>query len=243
MAVHRFWKIAACLALSALAACGKTTPVGGAPGVQVASVSEMPVPTMADFTPEASDALIRPLDVLDVQLFGVEDLSRAVQVSATGAIDYPLIGSIQAMGRTTDELANDIEARMRATYVRDPDITVRITGRAVQNLTVSGEVARPGRYPVEGPVTLMEAVALGGGLAEEAKRDEVLVFRTIGDERYIGVYNLQGIARGNYADPTVYPNDIVMVGDSPGRRRLQNILEIATAVSSPLVILERVLLN
>ncbi|WP_052761763.1 polysaccharide biosynthesis/export family protein [Aurantiacibacter luteus] len=236
-----FRKIIAMAAVSLLAACASTPPVGGAPNTQVATVSDLPTPGVADLAPSVTDAQLRPLDVLQVDLFGVEDLSREVQVGANGTFDYPLIGAVNAVGRTPEELARELESRLRQSYVLDPNVTVRLKGRAQQYVTVGGEVSSPGRLPIEGPVTLMEAVAMGGGLDEYAKRDEVLVFRTVDGERYIGVYNLQGIQRGNYADPTVYPNDIVMVGDSPGRRRLENILSLATAISSPLVILERVL--
>ena len=232
---------AALVALSLLAACASTTPVGGAPGSQLAVATELPAPVAADFAPALDDAQLRPLDVLVVEMFGVEDLSREVQIGPGGNISYPVIGTVAAAGRTTEELAFELESRFRQSYVLDPDVTVRIKSRAERFVTVGGEVGNPGRFPIERPITLMEAVALGGGMDEYAEREEVLVFRTVGSERYIGVYNLQGIERGNYADPTVYPNDVVMVGDSPGRRRIENILQIATAVSTPLVLLERVL--
>ncbi|GGD49582.1 hypothetical protein GCM10011411_06690 [Aurantiacibacter arachoides] len=234
-------KIIALAALSLLAACASTPPLGGAPGSQVTTAAELPVPTVADFAPVSTDAQLRPLDVLEVVLFGIEDLSRTVQVGANGTFTYPLIGSVSAIGRTPEELGIELENRFRQTYVLNPDVTVRVTARAQQYVTVGGEIASPGRFEIDGPITLMEAVAMGGGLDEYAARDEVLVFRTVGDDRYIGVYNVEGIQRGNYADPTVYPNDIVMVGDSPGRRRLERILTLTTALSAPLVILERVL--
>ena len=235
-------KIAGLVAMVLLSACAtKQEPVGGAPGMQLASVTGLPTPTLADYTPDAMQAMVRPLDVVVVDVFGVEELSRQLQVSANGTLLYPLIGSVQAAGRTPEELAYEIQSRLRNGYVRDPDVTLRIASRSEQLVTVGGEVETPGRFPVEGPITLMEAVALGGGMDEYAKRDEVLVFRTVGEERYIGVYNVEGIERGNYADPMIYPNDIVMVGDSPGRRRLESIIQIATAISSPLVVLERVI--
>lgn len=201
----------------------------------------MPQPTLQDYTQVRGEEALRPLDVLKVEVFGVEELSREVQVDAAGTIDYPLVGSLTAAGLTIGELSLVLEERLRNTYVLDPDVSARIIERAERHVTVGGEVTKPGRYPIEGPVTLMEAVALGGGMDEYAAHDEVLVFRTVGDDRYIGVYDVKGIARGNYPDPTVYPKDIVMVGDSPGRRRLENILQITTAVGTPLILLERIL--
>ncbi len=189
--------------------------------------------------PDAQYNLLRPLDVVQIEVFGVPELTRSAQVGATGSLDFPLIGTVPAMGRTPEELSLDIETRLRGTYVLDPDVTTRITERSQQLFTISGEVSRPGRYPITAPISLMEAVALGGGLEEYAKRDEVLVFRTVGENRYIGVYNLQGIQRGNYADPTIYASDVVIVGDSPGRRRLDSILDIVSSVLTPLVLIQR----
>jgi len=199
------------------------------------------MPSAADYAPEITFSEIRPLDVIQVDVFGIPELSGEVQVSANGSVDFPLIGSIEAQGRTIEEFSLLMENSLRSTYVREPDVTSRITERNEQFFTVGGEVARPGRFPISGPISLMQAVAMGGGFDEYATRNEVLVFRTVGEDRYIGVYNLEGIQRGNYADPAIYPDDIVMVGDSPGARRLQNILAITTALTSPLILLERVL--
>ena len=238
--VFNLQKLAVVLPLSALAACATTPPVGGAPDVEIAPVAGLPAPTSGDFKSIADEGIIRPLDVMQVEVFGVEELSRAVQVDASGSVDYPLVGWIPAAGRRLEEFTLELEARLRGAYVRAPDVTARITERAVRNVTVGGDVAHPGRYAIEGPITLMQAVALGGGMDDDAAREEVLVFREVGEARYIGVYNMQGISRGNYPDPTIYPDDIVMVGDSPGRRRLERVLEIVAAISSPLILLERV---
>lgn len=228
-------------ATSALAACASSAPVGGAPGVSVTQSTAMPVPGMTDLSPPLQTGIIRPLDVIQVDVFGVEELTREVQVSANGNIDYPLIGLIEAVGRTTEELSFEIEQRLAASYVRDPDVSSRITERIEQLFTVGGEVEQPGRFSLAEPITLMEAVALSGGLADNADSQEVLVFRTIGNERYIGLYNLEGIRRGNYADPTIYPSDIVMVGHNEARARLERVLGIVSALSTPLIVLERVL--
>ncbi|MGB3166028.1 MAG: polysaccharide biosynthesis/export family protein [Alteraurantiacibacter sp.] len=232
--------IAALALLPLAAACASTPPPGGAPGVEVAMEGALPVPGYADYAPSEQYNLIRALDVVQISVFGVEDLTRELQVGANGSLDFPLVGSVQAAGRTPQELSIEIENRLRGNYVRNPDVTTRISERNEQFITVSGQVTRAGRFPITEPVTLMEAVALGGGMSEDAQRDEVLVFRTVGESRYIGVYNLEGIQRGNYADPTIYPSDIVMVGDSPSRRRLDNILSIASSVLAPLVLIDRV---
>lgn len=224
----------------AVAACASAPPIGGAPGVSISEYAAMPAPGVEDYSPSEQYNLVRPLDVIQIDTFNIPELTREVQVGASGSFDFPLIGTVDAMGRTPEELAVELENRLRQTYVLNPDVTARIMARSEQLFTIGGEVATPGRFPINAPITLMEAVAIGGGMDEYAQRDEVLVFRTVGNERYIGVYNLEGIQRGNYADPVIYPSDIVMVGDSPGRRRLDDILAITSSILAPLVLIERV---
>lgn len=225
----------------ALAGCASQAPLGGAPNVSVVQTEILPIPGMSDQTLSVDATLIRPMDVIEIEVFGVPELTRAVQVSGSGNLDFPLIGSVAAVGRTTEELSFELESRLRESYVRDPDVSTRITDRSDLLFTIGGEVSRPGRFPIAEPITLLEAVAIGGGLGEYADNQDVLVYRTVGEDRYIGVYNLEGIQRGNYADPTIYPSDIVMVGENDGRRRLETAIGLVSAITSPLVLLERVL--
>ena len=227
--------------LALTAACASTPPVGGASDVQVATTGVLPQPTIDDaFAPTDSFA-IRPLDVMQITVFGVEELSVETQVEADGTIDFPLVGTVDAQGLAPSQFSRRLESMLRASYVRDPDVTTRITERADRHVSISGEVTNPGRYPITQPITLMEAVAMSGGLNDAADEEELLVFRTVGGTRYIGVYNIAGIQRGNYADPIVYPDDIVMVGENAARARLARILELTAAITSPLILVERAL--
>ena len=73
-----------------------------------------------------------------------------------------------------------------------------------------------------------------------AKEDQVvLILRTVDGQKYVGLYNLQALQRGNYTDPMLYPEDIVMVGDSPARRRFDTFLQIFSLVSSSIVLIDR----
>jgi polysaccharide export outer membrane protein len=107
------------------------------------------------------------------------------------------------------------------------------------SVTVDGQVNRAGSYPVVGRVTLMRAVALAGGTNEFAKLQDVVVFRDVGNQKYVGIYNLEGIRRGNYPDPEIFPNDVVVVGDSPARRRFKDVLAVVPALLSPVILLAR----
>ena len=232
--------ILAIAATALLAGCVSTGPIGEDASIAVAELASLPAPGAQDYTAGPQDEVARPLDVLNVVVFGVPELSRTVRVSAGGFFDYPLIGAVQANGRSLPEISYEVETRLSGDYVRQPDVTVEFGERTGQVYTIGGEVGGPGQYPIVQSTTLMEAVAIGGGGTEYSQLDEVLVFREIGGQRYIGVYDMTAIQRGNYPDPQIYAHDVIMVGDSPNRRLIADVLSYTQLVTSPLILLDRV---
>jgi len=85
-------------------------------------------------------------------------------------------------------------------------------------------------------VTLMRAVAAAKGLNEYARLDDVVIFRTVQGERMAALYNLGAIRRGLYADPRIYADDVVIVGDSEARRRFQQFIQALPLITTPIVL-------
>ena len=227
--------ITSCLVL---ASCASPRMLGGAAGVTVMEQGELPAPSRSDLSAANRPYLIGPFDKLSINVFGIDELSqRVVQTDASGRISFPLIGVVEASGQTPGELADIIESRLRGRYVRDPQVTVNLEDTVSQVVTVDGQVSRPGLYPVIGRMTLMRAVATAGGAAEFAKLDDVVVFRTIGGQQLVGLYNLKAIRNGNYADPEIFANDVVVVGDSQSRKLFKDLLQIAPLLTTPLILL------
>ena len=224
-----------------LAGCATSGgPVAEDPSITVADLKALPAPDSSGFAPGSLEEVVRPLDVVSVVVFGVPELSReALRVGLDGTFDFPLIGAVDADGHTLREVAQDMEARLAGTYVRDPDIQLSFVSREGQVFTIGGEVKIPGQYPIIRPMTLMQAVALGQGRTEFSQLREVMIFREVDDQRYIGVYDLRGIQRGNYQDPAIYPSDVIMVGESAGARRLTMLAQFAPLVVNPLILLDR----
>jgi len=223
------------LLATVLSGCASVPPLGG-PGVTVVSASELPAPTPADIAIDPRPYVIGPFDKLSIDVFGVEELKRDVQLDASGNLSFPLIGTVEAAGRTPGDLAAEIESRLRGRYVRDPQVSVNLEQVASQIVTVDGQVNKPGLFPVVGQMTLMRAVAQAGGVAEYADLEDVVIFREVEGQRLVGVYNLQGIRRGNYADPEVFANDVIIVGDSPTRRMIDQILGLGPLLTTPLIV-------
>ena len=195
----------------------------------------LPAPGRKDLTAGDRPSLIGPLDTIQVDVFNIRDLSREVQVDAGGRIAMPLIGTIDASGRTAQELAQSIETSLRGHYVRNPDVTVNIRSSVSQVVTMEGQVIEPGLYPVTNQMTLLRAIASAKGLSEFAKQNEVVILRTVDGRHMAGLYDIDAIRRGAYDDPAIYANDVVVVGDSPARRRFRDIVSVAPLLAAPLI--------
>ncbi len=195
----------------------------------------LPAPERRDLIAVDRPSLIGPLDTIQIDVFNVPDLSREVQVDAGGQIAMPLIGTIDARGRTARELALTVENALRNRYVRNPNVTVNIKSSVSQVVTIDGQVTEPGLYPVTNQMTLLRAIASAKGLSEFARQEDVVILRTVNGRKMAGLYNIDAIRRGAYADPAIYANDVVVVGDSPARRRFRDIVSLAPLLAAPLI--------
>ena len=225
---------------ASVSACAGRAPLVSTPHLTVVQSSDgLPAPNRNDLTAADRPSLIGPLDTIQVDVFNVPELSREMQVDASGRISMPLLGAIDARGKTSVELANVIEAALRGRYVRNPDVTVNIKSSVSQVVTIDGQVVEPGLYPVTNQMTLMRAVASAKGLAEFARQDDVVILRTVDGRKMAALYNIAAIRRGAYGDPPIYANDTIVVGDSPQRRMFRDFVSLTPLLAAPLVALVR----
>lgn len=186
-----------------------------------------PAPTLADQQAPLTQYRFGPEDKLRVRVFGVSDLDTESVVDPEGFIAVPLVGRIQAAGKTAGELASALQASLEQKYIRNPQVSVDLLQALSQKITIDGSVHQPGRYAITGPTTLTSAVALAQGTAEYAKNDEVLVFRTTAGKRYVARFDLGKIRTGQAPDPAVYGNDVVVVGTNRARMMLKDVAQVA----------------
>lgn len=198
---------------------------------------DLPPPTGIDTSGEERPYRIGAFDRLVIDVFGVEELNqKEIQADASGRISFPLVGVVEASGKTPGELARDLEQRLRQRFLKDPYVTVNLKETVSQVVTVDGEVERPGLYPVIGKMTLVRAVATAEGETEYAKLSRVVIFRTVDGQQLAGIYDLKAIRQGLYRDPEVFANDVVVVGESSTRRLLKDVAGIFPAVATPFVL-------
>ena len=231
----RFWTEAAAACL--LAGCSSGPAWVGRPGVVLAQDRELPPPSDTDLVAPNRSYLIGPGDRLTVDVYGLNDLSRSVQVDVSGAVALPLAGRVEAANITAPQLAERIEERLRQGHIRNPNVTINVTESASQLVTVGGSVANPGLYPVVGRMTLLRAIARAGGTTEFARQNHVLLFRQVDGRSMAALYDLRAIRTGIYADPDIYANDVVMIDESQARRIFRDALQASGLLTAPLIAL------
>jgi polysaccharide export outer membrane protein len=168
---------------------------------------------------------IAPLDTVTVKVFKMPDLSGDYEVDLTGHISMPLIGEVPAVEVTTAELDRRLTEKLGAKYLENPDISVGVKASTRRSVTVDGAVKSSGSFPVSGPMTLMQAIALAGGPTEDANARRVAVFRTISGKRQAAAFDLTSIRRGQAEDPQIYPGDIVVIDGSGIKDTQKRILQ------------------
>jgi polysaccharide biosynthesis/export protein len=116
-------------------------------------------------------------DKLRVIVFGQDNLSNVYAIDGSGRMAMPLIGGLEAYGRTTHDLARAIEARLRNGYLREPKVTVEV--EAYRPFFVLGEVNTSGQFPYVSGMTVQTAVAIAGGFSPRGARDYAEITRQV----------------------------------------------------------------
>lgn len=227
--------LAASFAITSCAGTNQTAAdAGAAPASTVAQTSPpAPPPPAAVASSDlatkgnAPDYLIGPQDLLRLDVFGVEPLSKlSVRVNASGQISLPLIGRVQAAGLTGEQLAADIAARLARDYLQNPQVTIFIEEFTSQRVTVVGAVKNPGVFPVKGRTTLLQAVASAGGSSSVADLGSVKILRPEPDgTRKMLEFDLGAIRDGLVPDPEIRGEDVVQVDTSAVKETVQQMKE------------------
>src|SRR4051812_42911323 len=136
----------------------------------------------ADSLPEAANSAqgqyqLGRGDAIFVRVFNQENISGRVRIRPDGRMTLPFVNDVPAAGQTTQELAKSIQSRLRE-FINQPVVTVSLDEVAPMQVSVLGEVARPGVYAAERGQGILRALAAAGGLTEFAHRDRIFLVRT-----------------------------------------------------------------
>ena len=152
-------------------------------------------------------------DLLAINVWKELDLSRSIPVRSDGKISLPLVGEVQAAGRTPLQLEQDIASRLRD-YITKPEVTVMVQEINSQKFNIVGQVAKPGSYSLTLATTVMDAISLAGGFRDFAKQKGIYILRQTpsGSESRI-VFNYKDFIKGKNPTQNVKlePRDTVVV--------------------------------
>jgi polysaccharide biosynthesis/export protein len=200
----RQWFKGAVVALSLLALWGCVPPASQLAGAQAAAA------TVA--TPDQNTYLLGPEDAIEISVWKEPDLTKQLVVRPDGKITYPLIGEVQASGRTVKQLQEEILKRLEK-YVTDAHVTVILLKAQNYKIYVTGKVNKPGDFMVGKPVNVMQALSMAGGLTPFASPGSIMVLRTVSGKEEVYPFNYKDVARGSMLEQNrmLLPGDVVVV--------------------------------
>jgi polysaccharide export outer membrane protein len=172
------------------------------------------------------------MDILEISVFKVPELSKSVQVADTGTINMPLLGEVPAAGKTAHEIELDLTRQLGEKYLKSPQVTVFVKDHNSQSVTVEGAVNRPGVVPIRGKLSLVQLVAVSGGLNNDLYDKNITVFRTMNGERTSNVFDIDDIRAGKAADPELQQGDVVVVDNNAGKVALNMTLKVISPALS-----------
>jgi len=155
------------------------------------------------FSDEAKSAVLRdmphdyrivPGDGLEVSVWKEEGMNNKLLVRPDGGISFPLIGEMNAAGLTVSQLRAELVKRLGG-LISEPDVTVSVTG-SNQKIYVIGKVNKPGDFPMFSRISVMQALAMAGGLTTFADRDDIKVLRQVGDRTETFSFDYDDVAGG-----------------------------------------------
>lgn len=211
------------LAMTACSSGGGARQGGDGSFDAVAQTS--PAAAVASSLSNSADYRIGSQDQLEISVFQVTDLSRTVRVNTRGDISLPLVGVLHVGGLTAQQVEALIAEQLTKSYLQNPQVSVFVKEFSSQRVTLEGEITKPGVYPLTGETSLLQMVAIGGGLKEIADAENVLVFRVIEGQKKAARFDLKQIRQGNAEDPKIYGDDIVVFPESGTKNMFGRIIK------------------
>ena len=155
---------------------------------------------------------IGPQDVLRIDVWKEAEISRAVPVRPDGKISLPLLNDVQASGLTAMELANNITEGLKK-FINSPQVTVSVTEINSRRVYVTGEVSKPGAYPLLPGMTALQAVTSAGGFTQFARTKNIYILRNEGGKQSKHPFNYNDVVKGKRPDDniTLQPGDTIVV--------------------------------
>jgi polysaccharide export outer membrane protein len=170
-------------------------------------------PVKGSAKPHDDSFVIGNDDVLSINVWKEPDLSRSIPVRSDGKISLPLIGELQATGRTPLKLEQEIAGKLQP-YLEEPEVTVIVQQINSEKFNILGQVAKPGSYAINNSATVLDAIALAGGCRDFAKRGSIYILRRNPDGSESRIpFNYKDVIKGKNMAQNIKlrPHDTIVV--------------------------------
>ena len=187
----------------------ESTPAAASQAAHPAQVNDV----SATIRPHDDSFIIGNDDVLAVSVWKEPDISRSIPVRSDGKISLPLVGEVQATGRTPLKLEQDIAVKLKS-YIAEPEVTVIVQQINSQKFNILGQVNRPGSYPIAMAATVLDAIAVAGGFRDFAKQKSIYVLRQSADGTQARLhFNYKEVVKGQNPAQNIklQPRDTIVV--------------------------------
>jgi len=152
--------------------------------------------------PQVDRFEVGPADVLRISVWKEPELSQVVTIRPDGCISLPLVHDISVRGKTTSEIEVQLASLLQS-FIVNPQVSVNLVEIHTKLAYITGEVGKPGGYPLTGPIDVLQLIAKAGGLTQYAKRKQILLIRTDSKGQHRYILNYQDFVKGT-ADPKAY---------------------------------------
>jgi polysaccharide biosynthesis/export protein len=198
-------KVVLCAAIGIILATGglqaqeaaKSAPARPQPVAQAAAITD-------------ASYKIGPQDALRVDVWKETEISRSVPVRPDGKISLPLLNDVQAAGLTAMELANTITEGLKK-FINNPQVTVSVAEINSRRVYVTGEVTRPGAYPLLPNMTALQALTSAGGFTQFSNPKKIYVLRNESGKQVKHPFNYKSVLDGKQDDIPLLPGDTIVV--------------------------------
>ncbi len=153
-------------------------------------------------------------DIFDVRVYGEKELSGSFRVGPDGSIRFPLINEVHVQGHTAETVADLLKKRLADGFIRSPQVVVFVKEFRSKKIFVLGEVAKPGTFPYETGMNIVQAITMAGGLGPLSSANGTVLTRVENDEEQRIVVPVNDISKGRRPNILLVPGDIIFVPES-----------------------------
>jgi protein involved in polysaccharide export with SLBB domain len=179
-----------------------------------AGTTAPPPPAHAGEESAALGSALGPGDVFEVRVFQEPDLSGIYRVGSDGMIYFPLCGTIGVAGLQSADVGEELEHCLEAGYLKRPQVSIYVKEYNSKKIFVLGEVQRPGTFPYDDNMTIVQAITLAGGFSPHAEKNNTSVARLVKGQEQRFKVPVVDIGVGRAANFELHPGDIVFVPES-----------------------------